>query len=71
MSTDAGGARVPENGSPVAGLGHPCLAWLVGSQSYLGRLCGVVDKDKPMAFRGEDWCSENHRKLIVQQGDSS
>lgn len=32
--------------------GHPC------------RVCGKTDPEKPMAFRGEWWCSENHRKII-------
>lgn len=34
--------------------GHPCK---VDS-------CGTVDKDKPMVFRGEDWCSDIHRKIL-------
>lgn len=29
--------------------------------------CGKTDDQKPMAFRGEDWCSDKHRKLI--EGD--
>lgn len=29
------------------------------------RVCGTEDQDKPMAFRGEDWCSDNHRKIIA------
>jgi hypothetical protein len=32
---------------------HPC------------RICGTPDSEKPMCFRKEDWCSENHRKLIA------
>lgn len=28
-------------------------------------VCGVLDSDKPMCFRGEDWCSDDHRKVIV------
>lgn len=32
---------------------HPCL------------VCGVLDGEKPMAFRGEDYCSDNHRKVII------
>jgi hypothetical protein len=35
------------------------------------RVCGKGDKDKPMCFRGEPWCSDNHRKLIVRDGDES
>lgn len=34
--------------------------------------CGVCDKpddQKPMCFRGEKWCSELHRKIMV--GDLS
>lgn len=31
---------------------HPC------------RVCGKVDAEKPAAFRGEDWCCENHRKVV-------
>lgn len=51
----------PQNASPVAGAGNPCLVpW-----------CGKVDAEKPMCFRGEDWCCENHRKLVEVQGGSS
>lgn len=32
---------------------HPCL------------VCGKTDREKAMAFRGEDWCCELHRKQIV------
>lgn len=31
---------------------HPCL------------ICGTIDPDKAMCFRTEDWCSENHRKML-------
>jgi hypothetical protein len=26
------------------------------------KTCGKPDAEKPMCFRGEDWCSEIHRK---------
>lgn len=29
------------------------------------RVCGLWDEDKPMAFKGESWCSDDHRKVIV------
>lgn len=32
------------------------------------KVCGKTDDQKPMAFRTEDWCSENHRKQI--KGDN-
>jgi hypothetical protein len=32
---------------------HPCL------------VCGKGDGDKPMVFRGEQWCSDNHRKVVI------
>lgn len=34
--------------------GHPCKV----------KGCGTVDADKPMVFRGEDWCSDTHRKIL-------
>lgn len=27
--------------------------------------CGKTDDKKPMTFRGEDWCSELHRKILL------
>lgn len=27
--------------------------------------CGVPDEIKPMCFRGERWCSDDHRKIIL------
>lgn len=27
--------------------------------------CGTTDDKKPMCFRGERWCSEDHRKEIL------
>lgn len=27
-------------------------------------VCGKTDNEKPMCFRNEKWCSENHRKQI-------
>lgn len=32
------------------------------------KVCGLTDENKPTCFRGEDWCCENHRKILV--GDS-
>lgn len=29
--------------------------------------CGKMDDDKPMAFKGEKWCCELHRKYLVAQ----
>lgn len=26
--------------------------------------CGKTDDEKPMAFRGEDYCSDVHRKVL-------
>jgi hypothetical protein len=26
--------------------------------------CGKTDPEKPMAFKGEKWCSEKHRKEV-------
>lgn len=31
-------------------------------------ICGKPDSEKPTCFRGERWCCEKHRKLIL--GDS-
>lgn len=28
------------------------------------KVCNKDDSQKPMAFRGEEWCSEAHRKEI-------
>lgn len=27
-------------------------------------VCGKLDHEKPMAFRGERWCSERHRQVM-------
>lgn len=37
------------------GSDHPCEV----------KGCGVKDRDKPMAFMGERWCSDDHRKLLT------
>lgn len=29
------------------------------------QVCNKTDEQKPTIFRGEKWCSESHRKLIV------
>lgn len=31
------------------------------------RVCGTSDKNKPMVFRGENYCCERHRKLIAEE----
>ena len=31
------------------------------------RVCGKLDADKPMAFVGEDWCSDDHRKVVMRE----
>jgi hypothetical protein len=31
------------------------------------RICGKFDSEKPMCFKGENWCCENHRKLIERE----
>jgi hypothetical protein len=42
---------------------HPC-------QAVIDELsCAKIDRDKPQIFRGEDWCCEQHRKLVLHQGD--
>lgn len=28
-------------------------------------ICEKKDTEKPMCFKGVDWCCENHRKIIV------
>lgn len=28
-------------------------------------VCSTGYYDKPMAFRGENWCSDNHRKVMM------
>ena len=54
--------------------GHPCKAVLTrgkGGDSWTGpeahRMCGKKDPEKPMVFRGTDWCCDNHRKLVGWQ----
>lgn len=49
---------------------NPCLAWItsgVVEDPRVGHRCMKPDAEKAMAFRGTDWCCENHRKLVVQQ----
>lgn len=36
----------------------------VGSNHACG-VCGTEDRDKPMCFRGDPWCSDNHRKQVT------
>lgn len=52
---------------------HPCLAVIgwwrrlddpPGLVSVPGDICGRLDAEKPMAFRGEDWCCKNHHDLV-------
>lgn len=31
------------------------------------KVCNKPDSEKPMAFRGEEWCCEKHRQLVVQE----
>lgn len=45
-------------------IGHPCRAIIGMPETYR---CGRKDQDKPMCFRGTDWCCEDHRKLVVRQ----
>lgn len=57
-------------------IGHPCAAVLTREQSGRGgpaplSRCGKRDDEKPMAFRGENWCCENHRKLYEEQHGGS
>lgn len=33
------------------------------------KVCGTPDPEKPMAFRGEDWCCDRHRKMVVGEFD--
>jgi hypothetical protein len=28
-------------------------------------VCGAKNVDRPMVFRGERWCSDLHRKMVV------
>lgn len=39
---------------------HPC------------QICGTEDQDKPMCFRYEPWCCQNHRHMVLKvQQDTS
>lgn len=29
------------------------------------KVCGLPDDQKPMVYRGEDWCCEQHRKVLT------
>lgn len=33
-------------------------------EKYACLICGKSDSDKPMCFRGENYCSDTHRKMI-------
>lgn len=44
---------MPDTKEPVEQTGHPC------------KVCKTPDDQKPMVFRGEDWCCDTHRKMIV------
>lgn len=30
-------------------------------------VCATPDNDKPMVFRGDEWCSDNHRKIVTME----
>lgn len=45
--------------------GNPCLAILAD-----GSRCLRPDSVKPTVYRGEPWCCENHRKLLVAQREA-
>ena len=45
----------PVSHRTFSGDSHPC------------EVCGTTDKDKAMAFRGENYCSEIHRKVLAGQ----
>lgn len=55
---------------------HPCQAIIFHEDrrepggGYRAR-CGKRDKDKPMAFRGEDWCCGKHRQTVEEQGSEA
>lgn len=34
-------------------------------------MCGKPDEKKPMTFKGEDYCSEQHRKVLVGEFGSN
>lgn len=33
--------------------------------TYPCKVCGKKDHEKAMCFRGENWCSELHRKVLI------
>jgi hypothetical protein len=41
---------------------HPCQAHL-----DLDLVCGKTDDQKPMTFRGTDWCCDDHWKMVLAQ----
>jgi len=43
---------MPDAQEPVEETGHPC------------KVCGAKDDQKPMVFRGEDFCCDLHRKML-------
>ena len=54
--------------SPRTLMGGACMALSRTSPiTQRPMICGVRDKDKPMIFRGTDWCSEWHRQMVEEQ----
>lgn len=37
---------------------------MIGGESNPCKVCGTPDSQKPMCFRGEEWCSDDHRKVL-------
>lgn len=49
--------------------GHCCEFTSPGRKPMDCEICGKPDADKPMAFRGERWCSDDHRKVVSRHDD--
>jgi hypothetical protein len=53
---------------------HPCQAVVEKRHNGIGGrwsgdvVCGKTDTEKPMTFRGTDWCCDDHWKLVLAQG---
>lgn len=73
-------AAVDEHAARRLAEQHPCQAFvpadtpraIAAQRAPAGMgVCYRRDVDKPLCFRGEPWCCDNHRKLVVAQQEAT
>lgn len=49
---------------------NPCKALVPGGTVDDLVRCGIIDSQKATTFKGLNWCSDNHRKLVEAQRET-